>query len=84
VNEPLKQDVREARKWFEWALDTLDQYDTRLAEIDGKELVYSAVHVDAKKQARAALQKLYGQAFTESQIAKILRDVKEADEIDQA
>lgn len=38
-----------------WALDLLDQYDTRLANVDGHDRVYTPVHLEAKAKARKAL-----------------------------
>lgn len=38
-----------------WALDLLDQYDERLAAIDGAARVYSPVHLEGKAKARRAL-----------------------------
>jgi len=41
-----------------WALDLIDMYDVRLAEIDGAEIVYSATHVTGKRAARVVLRLL--------------------------
>lgn len=43
------------RESLHWALDLIDMYDERLASIDGKELVYSPVHVAGKERARMVL-----------------------------
>ncbi len=40
---------------LEWALDLLDMYDKRLAQIDGGERVYTQVHIEAKELARRHL-----------------------------
>jgi len=43
------------REALEWAMDLIDMYDERLASIDGREKVYTAVHIAGKHQARTAL-----------------------------
>src|SRR5688500_246720 len=43
------------REALSWALDMIDMYDERLAGIDGRERVYSTVHLAGKAKARAAL-----------------------------
>lgn len=48
--------IAELANWLEWALDTIDLYDKRLAEIDGPELVYTETHVRAKELARGILK----------------------------
>lgn len=47
-NAPLKE-------YLKWALDLLDRYDERLAEIDGAEMIYTQAHTKAKKAARELL-----------------------------
>jgi len=47
-----------------WALDLLDMYDERLADIDGAEQVYSEIHVAGKAHARAVLATLAGKGET--------------------
>lgn len=53
--DPETEREREISEWLSWALDVLDMYDERLAEIDGADLVYSPVHIAGKAKARAVL-----------------------------
>lgn len=41
-----------------WALDLLDKYDERLAQIDGAAMVYTPVHIEGKALARRVLKSL--------------------------
>lgn len=50
--------IDEVREALSWSLDLIDMYDERLAEIDGKELVYSPVHLRGKEKARKILSTL--------------------------
>lgn len=52
-SEPRNGDGMEAA--LSWALDMLDRYDARLAQIDAPDLVYSAIHLEGKAKARRAL-----------------------------
>lgn len=56
----------ELREALSWALDILDMYDERLAQIDGKERVYSPVHLAGKAKARTALTQARGQVKEET------------------
>ncbi len=49
------------KEWYEtlsWALDVLDLYDKRLAQIDGEERVLTEKHVAAKERARGHLRQM--------------------------
>ena len=48
--------VLELAKWLEWALDLIDLYDKRLADVDGLEAVYTETHIKAKEQVRKVLE----------------------------
>lgn len=41
---------------LEWALDLIDLYDKRLADVDGPEAVHSEEHIKAKKKARKTIE----------------------------
>jgi len=47
--------IRAAHETLEWALDLIDMYDEYLSEIDGKEKIYTEVHVKGKEQARTLI-----------------------------